>query len=92
MHPTVKPVCMIADAILDTSKRGDIILDGFIGSGSTLIAAQQTGRSCYGIEIDPGYVDVALKRWIEHTGEQPIQHTSGLSYAQLADEQTHREA
>jgi len=68
LHPTVKPVAMIADALLDCSARGDAVLDGFLGSGSTLIAAEKTGRSCYGIELDPIYVDTAIKRWERYTG------------------------
>ena len=57
LHPTVKPVAMVADAILDCSVRGDIVLDAFPGSGTTLIAAERTGRRCYGLELDPAYVD-----------------------------------
>src|SRR5215472_8365308 len=57
LHPTVKPVAMIADAIMDCSARGDIILDPFLGSGTTLIASERTGRTCYGLELDPVYVD-----------------------------------
>ena len=53
LHPTVKPVAMVADAILDCSARGDIVLDAFLGSGTTLIAAERTGRRCYGLELDP---------------------------------------
>ena len=82
MHPTVKPVQMIADAILDASKRGEIILDGFSGSGSTLLAAEQTGRVFRGIEIDPRYVEVTLQRWINSTGEQPVYEDTGLTYAE----------
>jgi DNA modification methylase len=63
MHPTVKPVALIADAIKDASKRSNIILDPFCGSGSTLIAAEKTGRRGHAIEIDPLYVDVAARRW-----------------------------
>jgi DNA modification methylase len=59
LHPTVKPVAMVADAILDCSARGEIVLDPFLGSGKTLMAAEQVGRVCYGIEIDPAYADVA---------------------------------
>src|SRR6185312_7503227 len=59
LHPTVKPVLMISDAILDCTKRNDIVLDPFIGSGTTLLAAERTGRRCYGIELDPLYVDTA---------------------------------
>ena len=62
MHPTVKPVALVADAILDCSRRGDIILDAFAGVATTLIAAEQTGRHGYGIEIDPHYVDTAIRR------------------------------
>ena len=84
-HPTVKPVAMIADAILDVTHRGDIVLDGFLGSGTTLLAAEQTGRVCYGVEIDPGYVDVALHRWMEATGEQAVHVPSGHSFDELAE-------
>jgi len=63
MHPTVKPVAMIADAIKDCSKRGEIILDGFGGSGSTLMAAEKTGRSARLIEFDPIYCDTIIQRW-----------------------------
>ena len=68
LHPTVKPVAMIADAILDCSARGDLVLDNFSGVGSTLLAAEKVGRVCYAIEIDPLYVDTAVKRWETHTG------------------------
>lgn len=84
MHPTVKPVRMIADAICDVSRRGDIVLDGFLGSGTTLIAAEQTARICYGVEIDPRYVDVALRRWAEATGTSPIRLASGKSFEAVA--------
>jgi DNA modification methylase len=69
LHPTVKPVRLIGDAILDCSKRGQIILDPFSGSGSTLMAAQRVGWRCYGIEIDPLYVDTAIRRWQNFTGD-----------------------
>lgn len=65
LHPTVKPVQMIADAIRDVSGRGDIVLDLFSGSGSTLIAAHKTGRRAYLIELDPVYCDRIIARW-EH--------------------------
>ena len=68
-HPTVKPIAMIIDAIKDVSKRGDIILDGFAGSGTTLLAAERTGRVATCLEIDPIYVDVAIQRWQEKTGK-----------------------
>jgi DNA modification methylase len=63
LHPTVKPVALVADAILDCSARGDIVLDAFLGSGTTVIAAERTGRRCYGLELDPAYVDTILRRW-----------------------------
>jgi DNA modification methylase len=63
LHPTVKPVALIADAILDCSARGDIVLDAFLGSGTTVIAAERTGRRCYGIELDPGYADTIIRGW-----------------------------
>lgn len=69
MHPTVKPVAMIADAIRDCSKRGEIILDGFGGSGSTLMAAEKTGRSARLIEYDPLYCDTIVRRWQTYTGK-----------------------
>lgn len=68
MHPTVKPVALIADAICDCSKRGEIVLDGFGGSGSTLIAAEKTGRAARLIEYEPGYCDVIIARWQQFTG------------------------
>ena len=59
LHPTVKPVALVADAIMDVSSRGDVVLDSFLGSGSTLIAAEKTGRAGDGVELEPAYVDVA---------------------------------
>ena len=71
LHPTVKPVSMVAEAIKDVTRRGDIVLDTFLGSGTTLVAAERTGRRCRGVEIDAGYVDVAVDRWVNATGGQP---------------------
>jgi DNA modification methylase len=82
-HPTVKPVAMIADAILDCSHRGSIILDPFAGSGTTLLAAEQTGRRGYGIELDPAYVDLCVRRLEQATGLEAI-HEDGDSFAQHA--------
>lgn len=70
LHPTVKPVALVADAILDCSARGDIVLDPFLGSGTTVIAAERTGRRCYGLEIDPTYVDTIIRRWQAFTGDE----------------------
>jgi hypothetical protein len=69
MHPTVKPVALVADAIKDCSKRGSLALDPFCGSGTILIAAEKTGRRARAIEIDPVYVDVAIRRWQYYTGK-----------------------
>jgi DNA modification methylase len=77
LHPTVKPVAMIADAILDCSARGDIVLDNFSGVGSTILAAEKVGRVCYAIEIDPLYVDAAVRRWEKHTGEKAVCAATG---------------
>ncbi|MFI4935219.1 MAG: DNA modification methylase [Caulobacterales bacterium] len=70
-HPTVKPVALAADAIKDVSGRGDLVFDPFLGSGTTLIAAHRTGRRCFGVELDPLYVDVILSRWEAETGREP---------------------
>ncbi len=77
LHPTVKPTVMIADAILDVTKRNDIVLDAFLGSGSTLIACEKTDRTCYGIELDPIYVDTIIKRWQKFTGKDAVHEESG---------------
>jgi DNA modification methylase len=84
LHPTVKPVALVADAILDCSARGDIVLDAFLGSGSTLIAAERVGRICCGIEIDPNYVDVAIRRWQRHSGDQAIHAVTRKSFDDLS--------
>lgn len=83
LHPTVKPLAMVADALLDCSSRGDIVLDPFLGSGTTLIAAERTGRICYGMELDPLYVDVAIRRWQAHTGEHAVHLGTGKTFNQL---------
>jgi DNA modification methylase len=86
LHPTVKPVALIADAILDCSARGDIVLDAFLGSGTTVIAAERTGRRCYGMELDPGYVDTIVRRWQALTGGSARHAVSGRSFDDLARE------
>lgn len=83
LHPTVKPVAMIADALLDCSSRGDIVLDSFLGIGSTLLAAQRTGRKCYGIEIDPIYVDAIIRRFQKFSGIHAIHAQSGRTFNDL---------
>ncbi len=80
MHPTVKPVAMIADAIRDCSKRGGIVLDAFSGSGTTIMAAEETGRRACAVEIDPRYVDVAIRRWQTTTGGKAILDGIGCTF------------
>ena len=86
LHPTVKPVAMVADAILDCSARGDIVLDAFLGSGTTVIAAERTGRRCRALELDPAYVDTAIRRWQVLTGEKAYKASNGCRFDDLADE------
>jgi DNA modification methylase len=80
MHPTVKPVAMVADAIRDCSKRGGIVLDAFSGSGTTIMAAEQTERRGYAIELEPRYVDVAIRRWQSATGRAAICEATDVSF------------
>jgi hypothetical protein len=83
MHPTVKPVSLVADAILDCSNRGGMVLDAFAGSGTTLIAAERAGRRGFGLELEPLYVDVTLRLFHALTGTQPLQLESGLTFEKL---------
>ena len=85
VHPTVKPVRLVADAILDCSHRGGVILDAFAGSGSTLIAADQTGRIGYGVELDPAYCDVIIKRLAAQGGHGVILQQSGDAFEDVAE-------
>jgi hypothetical protein len=85
LHPTVKPVAMIADAIMDVSSRGDIVLDPFLGAGTTVIAAERTGRRCYGIEMDPLYVDTTIRRWQSYT-RGIARHASGRTFNEMEAE------
>ena len=82
LHPTAKPVHMVMDAILDCSNRGDIVLDPFLGSGTTLLAAERTGRICRGIELDSLYIDTTVRRW---------QNLTGLEARRVSDNKTFRE-
>jgi DNA modification methylase len=84
LHPTIKPIALVADAILDCTARGEIVLDAFLGSGTTLMAAERVGRVCYGIEIDPLYVDVAVRRWQKLTGEKATHALSGEKFDEVA--------
>jgi DNA modification methylase len=85
LHPTVKPVQLVGDAILDASKRRDVILDPFLGSGTTLLAAERTGRQACGLGLEPRYVDVAIRRWQEYTGRAAVHVESGLTFDGLAE-------
>jgi DNA modification methylase len=86
IHPTVKNVRMVADAILDCTARDDIVIDPTLGSGTTLIAAERTGRRCFGLELAPRYVDTIVRRWQAYTGEQARHGESGRSFNKLEAE------
>lgn len=84
LHPTVKPVQLLADAILDCTEHNDIVLDNFLGSGSTLLAAERVGRRLYATELDPLYVDVAIRRWQRHTGQKAVHVQTGRCFDEIA--------
>jgi DNA modification methylase len=84
LHPTVKSVEMFADILRDSSGRGDLALDPFLGSGTTVIAAEMTQRVCYGLELDPLYLDTIVRRWEAFTGAQAIHDETGLTFQELA--------
>ena len=86
MHPTVKPVALVADAIRDCSKRGGIVLDAFAGSGTTIMAAERTARHGYAMELDPHYVDVAIQRGQEFTGNDAIHAETGQTFAEMRED------
>jgi len=86
LHPTMKPVELVMRALRNSSQRGDIILDAFLGSASSLIAAERTGRICYGIELDLRYIDVACRRWQHHTGSDAIHAVTGKKFNDIATE------
>jgi DNA modification methylase len=86
LHPTVKPAALVSDAILDCTARGDIVLDGFLGSGTTVIAAERTGRRCFGTELDPAYVDTIIRRWQKLTGDSARHIVTGSTFDDLASE------
>lgn len=85
LHPTIKPVRLIEEAILDCSRRNEIVLDPFLGSGSTLIACEKTNRACAGIELSPKYVDVTIARWRGWTGGEAVHEQTGKTYTELAE-------
>ncbi|WP_299353508.1 DNA methyltransferase [uncultured Shimia sp.] len=87
-HPTVKPTQLVVDAIMDVSHRGDVVLDAFGGSGATLLAAEKTGRKACLIELDPLYVDVAIRRWQAMTGEKAVHAQTGEGFDERAAQTT----
>ncbi|MET2829306.1 DNA modification methylase [Mesorhizobium shangrilense] len=84
-HPTVKPAAMLADAIRDTTQPGDTVFDPFLGSGSTMIAAERTHRLCYGIEIEPTFVDLSIRRWQAETGRDAVRTRDGMTFDEAAE-------
>lgn len=84
MHPTVKPVSLVADAIRDCTQRNEWVLDGFGGSGSTLIAAEKSGRCAALVEIDPLYCDVIIRRFEKLTGTKAVHFETGFKFDELA--------
>lgn len=86
MHPTVKPVALIADAIKDATRRNDIVLDPFCGSGTTVIACEKTGRRARMIEIDVKYADVAIRRWQRYTGKSAFRGGTSLTFDEAAEQ------
>ena len=87
MHPTVKPVALVVDAIKDCSKQGDIVLDPFCGSGTIIVAAERTGRKARALEIDAAYVDVAIRRWEQLTGKSATLST-GETFEEISEQRT----
>jgi DNA modification methylase len=85
LHPTAKPIALVADAILDCTECGDIVLDAFVGSGTSILAAERTGRRCYGIDLDPRYVDTAIRRWQKFT-RRKAHNGEGQTFDQTVNE------
>ena len=85
-HPTQKPVELMRRPILNHTKRGDVIYDGFLGSGTSMLAAEMTERVCYGLELDPKYVDVIVRRWQEYTGRQAVLAPHNRTFAEVTSE------
>jgi DNA modification methylase len=86
LHPTAKPVQLVMDALLDCSNRGEIVLDSFLGSGTTLLAAERTGRRCRGIELDPLYIDTAIRRCQNLTGRDAVRLSDGKPFREIEAE------
>ncbi len=86
LHPTIKPVELVADAILDCTARRDVVLDPFLGSGTTVIAAERIGRVCYGMELEPRYVDTIVRRWQAFTGGDAVQESTSRTFSDIERE------
>ncbi|MBN9308321.1 MAG: ParB N-terminal domain-containing protein [Devosia sp.] len=91
-HPTVKPVAMIADAIMDLTDRNELVIDSFVGSGTTIVAAQKTGRIARCTELDPLYVDVAIRRFKARFGIDAVHQATGLTFDALAAQRSESSA
>jgi DNA modification methylase len=85
-HPTVKPVALVADVLRDASRRSDLVLDPFAGSGTTIIAAEKTGRAAYVLEIDPSYADVIVQRWQSFTGKIALLGATRTTFEELTEQ------
>lgn len=85
-HPTVKPLSLVADAMRDCTTKGDIVLDPFLGSGTTILAAEKIGRRGYGLEFEPRYVDVAIRRWEKYTKSDAVLEGDGRPFMEIAAE------
>ena len=83
-HPTVKPIALIADAMKDCTKRGDVVLDTFSGAGTTILAAERVGRRAFALELEPSFVDVAIRRWQAFLGRDAIHMVSGRCFDEIA--------
>src|SRR6201981_4251820 len=85
-HPTQKPVELVRRPILNHARRGELVYEPFLGSGTTLAAAELTERVCYGMELDPKYVDVVVKRWQQLSGQQARLDGDGRSFDEIAEQ------
>jgi len=84
LHPTMKPVALVENCLKNSTRRNDVVADFFLGSGTTIIAAEKNGRKCYGMEIDPAYCDVIIRRWQAFTGMQAVRDDDGVLFDDLA--------
>ena len=84
VHPTVKPVMLVADAMKDCTRQGDLVLDSFCGSGTTILAAERVGRRVHALELEPRYVDVAIRRWQSFTRQDAVHAETGSTFDELA--------